>query len=399
MQSNRARRGADLNAESARDAAHQYLERRWKPLPIPHGQKAPTAVGWPTWDITPENVDDHFASSRQNIGLQLGRASNGLTDIDLDCNEAIALAAYLLPTTDAVFGRRSRRRAHWLFQTDLHETEEGATIQYREPNSLGGAMLVELRIGAGDKAAQTLAPPSTHPSGETIEWDEAGEPKQIRGDILKKRVARLAAATLLVRHYPGQGSRHQCALVLGGVLTRAGWSEDRIANFVEAIARCAGDEEYADRVQAARSAVAAARDRNVPVSGLKRMREEWGSDVTDIFARWLDLYEPSLPADAPLTCARAFADHLLRDGNVGRLVYHRGTFYQYTGTHYETIESDDLESKLYEFLDAATTVRRHQTVPFNPTSAKVGQILKALQSGVHEKLQARSPLLARSSRP
>ena len=91
-------------------------------------------------------------------------------------------------------------------------------------------MLVELRIGAGDKAAQTLAPPSTHPSGETIEWDEAGEPKQIRGDILKKRVARLAAATLLVRHYPGQGSRHQCALVLGGVLTRAGWSEDRIAN-------------------------------------------------------------------------------------------------------------------------------------------------------------------------
>ena len=29
------------------------------------------------------------------------------------------------------------------------------------------------------------------------------------------------------------------------------------------------------------------------------MREEWGSDVTDIFARWLDLDEPSLPADAP----------------------------------------------------------------------------------------------------
>ena len=104
------------------------------------------------------NVDGHFSSSHQNIGLQLGRASNGLTDIDLECNEAIALATYLLPTTGAVFGRRSKRRAHWLFQTKLCETEEGAAIQYREPISLGGAMLVELRIGAGVKAAQTLAP-------------------------------------------------------------------------------------------------------------------------------------------------------------------------------------------------------------------------------------------------
>ena len=73
MQSNRARHDADLNAESARDAARQYLNRRWKPLPIPHGQTHPTTEGWPEWDITPENVDEDFAPSRQNIGLQFGR--------------------------------------------------------------------------------------------------------------------------------------------------------------------------------------------------------------------------------------------------------------------------------------------------------------------------------------
>jgi hypothetical protein len=37
----------------------------------------------------------------------LGPPSSGLTDIDLDCPEAIGLASYFLPRTGAVFGRAS----------------------------------------------------------------------------------------------------------------------------------------------------------------------------------------------------------------------------------------------------------------------------------------------------
>jgi hypothetical protein len=49
-----------------------------------------------------------------NIGVQLGRASGGLTDVDLDCTEVLALADDFLPFTNAIFGRRSKRRSHRL---------------------------------------------------------------------------------------------------------------------------------------------------------------------------------------------------------------------------------------------------------------------------------------------
>jgi len=110
--------------------------------------------------------------------------------------------------------------------TRLYETETKAVIRYAEPAALARdgektATLVELRIGGGDKGAQTIFPGSTHPSGEPVRWDNEGEPASVDGSNLKKAVAAWAVATLLVRHYPDQGARHDGALVLGGVFARA----------------------------------------------------------------------------------------------------------------------------------------------------------------------------------
>jgi hypothetical protein len=274
--------------------AQAYLERGWIPVPVPHRKKGPTDDGWQKRKITKDNVAEYFDGEPMNIGVQLGRESGGLCDVDLDCAEAIALAEYLLPPTNAVFGRRSKPASHWLYTTGLCDTEQRAVIKYGEPRALAGdggeaATLVELRIGAGNKAAQTIFPGSAHPSGEEVRWDSEGEPGKVDGAVLKQNVAALAVGALLVRHYPDDGSRHEAALVLGGTLARVpGIDRDDIEHFVEAVARVAGDEEAGERGRSAAGAVDLL-ERGEPTPGLPRMRDIWGENVANTVGKWLGL--------------------------------------------------------------------------------------------------------------
>ena len=59
-------------------------------------------------------------------------------------------------------------------------------------------------MGAGGLASQTVFPPSTHVSGEPIEWAGRGasEIAEVDGDELIQRARRLAAASELARSYP-----------------------------------------------------------------------------------------------------------------------------------------------------------------------------------------------------
>jgi hypothetical protein len=285
----------------AADVALEYLRRGYQPVPIKEGEKRPRDKAWQSLDITEANVKDYFEPF-DNIGLQLGDRSGGLTDVDLDCPEALDLADVLLPTTEAVFGRPTKLRSHRLYITDLCTTEQGAAIQYVERPPLcpreedKSVMLVELRIGAGDKGAQTVAPGSVHPEGEKILWDDEGDPTQVAGDDLKRHVARLAAATLLTRHYPVEGARNEGALVLGGVLARAKWPADEIKKFVSVIARRAADDEAGERGKSAARAVDLVAERK-PTPGLPRMREVWGADLTDLAAKWLGLDDSAAAKD------------------------------------------------------------------------------------------------------
>ena len=281
---------SETNNETVRQAARRYIGRKWKPLPVARGRKGPTRKDWPAWEVgdADEYVKEHFTGALVNVAVQLGKRSDGLVDVDLDCLEAVRLAPEFLPETKSVFGRTSKRRAHHFYKTDLCETEPRAVIPFKETKALNEkeVMLVELRIGAGSSGAATLAPPSVHPNGELITWDSDGDPAVVDGEDLKKRCAMLAAATLLVRHYPGEGGRHAAALVLGGVLARASWDVKNIEWFVGAIAQAAGDKEADDRILAATSAVEQL-EAGEDTPGLPRMRTEWGAEVADLFAQWI----------------------------------------------------------------------------------------------------------------
>lgn len=227
--------------------ALSYLRRGWSVIPVPFKQKKPGFSNWQRTRLTEDDLTNAFPNRPMNISVLVGKPSGGLADIDLDVPLAILLAPRFLPRTDAIFGRDSARRAHWLYQIVGAATTlswEDPTIDKDDESGERG-MLVEFRF-----SGHTLFPGSTHPSGEPITWDAEGEPLAIATIELRPKLNRLASAVLLARHWPRQGSRHQAALALAGGLLRAGWSVDDVITFMDAITTGAGDEEAEDRRQA-----------------------------------------------------------------------------------------------------------------------------------------------------
>jgi hypothetical protein len=161
---------------TALETARSYIKRGWNPVPVADKAKNPTQEGWQRRVIDETNVETFFGARPQNVGVILGPMSGGLTDVDLDCQEASVIAPYLLPRTDAIFGRPSARSSHWLYRTQLAQSAGKATIAFRDPTpGLERATLVEVRVG-GVSGAQTVFPNSTHPTGELIGWETDGVP-------------------------------------------------------------------------------------------------------------------------------------------------------------------------------------------------------------------------------
>ena len=233
---------------TAAEAAQHYARRGLVPVPVPHRGKNPGdrraggyGSGWQLAKIGPGDVPRYFGgATKRNVGVLLGGPSGGLVDVDLDCPEAVALGAALLPPTGAVFGRAGKPRSHRLYNVGPNSA---GTEQWKD---VGGVMLVELRSTGG----QTVFPPSTHESGEPVAWDPAadGMPAVMDGQALRDAVATLGAAAMLARHYPDKGSRHHLAMALSSVLLRAGRPADDVRRLVAEVARVAGDDEVDDRV-------------------------------------------------------------------------------------------------------------------------------------------------------
>lgn len=169
------------------DAARDYVRRGWCVVPIPLGQKRPILKGWERLRLTAAELAAHFQHPA-NIGLLLGEPSGGLVDVDLDCDEALALADQYLPPTAAITGRPQKPRSHrWYYAGSVD------TKQHRDPHTR--SMLIELRSTGG----QTVVGPSLHPHGDPYDV-LAGEPARVPGPMLAACVAALADRILELRY-------------------------------------------------------------------------------------------------------------------------------------------------------------------------------------------------------
>jgi RecA-family ATPase len=275
------------------DIAQSYIGHGWNPVPVAYREKKPIGDGWQTRVIDHGNVEQHFNGTRMNIGVMMGASSHGLTDADLDVAEAIAIAPYILPKTGAVFGRASKRFSHQLYNTDLAVTEEKAAVVFNDP--VTKKRLLELRIGGGDKGAQTIFPGSTHKeTGEAITWEADSEPASVDGNDLHRRCRELAAYTLLARHWPKEegNRRHDRALILGGFLARAGKSPVEAKLIVEAITKAAGDPEWKKRRDDASDAAQAYQD-GKNTFGFPALAEMFDEAVAKQIVDWLGYSEGS----------------------------------------------------------------------------------------------------------
>ena len=274
------------------EAAIHAFEQGWSPIPIIKGKKRPAHSDWgETRYKSRKEIESAFEGG--NLGVVLGDASNGLIDIDLDCEEAVALADGYLPMTRMIHGRESAPRSHYWYQVKgwnfrvepFYDPVERDKQQKGEEYDRDRLVLVEIRGNGG----QTLLPPSIHPDGDTYRWyGEWYPPAVVPHHELDKHVRYLAAASLLARYWPGEGKRHAAAMALAGGILRLG--DEELAKdadaFVVSIALVAGDEEGEDRaddVASTRKAIA----RGKKVKGWKSLASLIDRRVVAQVVDWL----------------------------------------------------------------------------------------------------------------
>jgi hypothetical protein len=275
---------------SARDAARLYYRDGDTPIPVPFRSKAPSREGWRLTRYQSEvELDAAFPEGvASNVGSLNGEASGGQVDVDLDCPRALAIADHFLPPSSRISGRSACPYSHrWYRLQGLI----GPTKQFRD---LDGGSLVELR----STGTQTLKPPSSYPDGDQAVWYRYGPPTVTAYADLLRHVSELAAATILARHWPAEGSRQDAAMALAGGLARAGWAEDRILHFVESVAVAAGDPDVKQRLSAVGpSARKAAEDKNI--RGWPSLSQLVGAGAVDKARTWLGLHEGGSKSGTP----------------------------------------------------------------------------------------------------
>ena len=275
--SNKVNRPTDYTTALA--AARSYVDRGWSVIPVPHGRKNPTIRGWPDLRLTNDDLPKHFDGQAKNIGVLLGEPSGNLIDLDLDWPEAVAVAGRIALPTDSIFGRASNQRSHRIYACTDHAPK---TRKFNDPTD--GDAICELR----STGAQTIFPPSTHPSGELAAWDSDGQPGVVTAQKAQKSAALIASAALLATHWPNKGSRHQAALSLAGGLLRAGWSVEDVKRFIEAVCVAVGDEETADRIRAAKTTELRLQA-DGEATGWPTLAKIIGQPVVDRIREWLSV--------------------------------------------------------------------------------------------------------------
>lgn len=170
-------------------SAADYAARGWRTLPIYGLQsdgktcacrngyscgtpgKHPVERDWQTSASTDEDtIEDWFGEVTEglNVGVALGEKS-GIIDIEWDDEAGKATAEVFGLTGIDTPTYQSHRSEHRLFKYDPRLPQQ-AVVKF---NGL------EIRIGGGDKGAQSVFPPSLHASGVRYRWKYGYSPDDV----------------------------------------------------------------------------------------------------------------------------------------------------------------------------------------------------------------------------
>ena len=282
----------------SQELIQNYKDARFFLVELNPNDKVPSSEGWR--DKPAKDID----VSRNNVGIQLGKKSNGIIDIDLDCQEAVDLADSILPPTQAIFGRESKPRSHYLYYVRPYP-DRFDSRKYVDPDT--NENLLEIR---GD-GVQTMFPPSTHPSGEQVEWHDITEVAVIEPQAIRQYTGRLASAILISRYWL-DGIRHDAALALAGALFRAGWPEETVEEYIAVIAEYSDDDQISDHRRAIQDTYKKF-ENGEPCTGWPKLAKLWSTEVVGVIRDWLGLSTQPLYALTDTGNAERFFDQYDED--------------------------------------------------------------------------------------
>ena len=276
-------------AKTPLEAALDWCDRGYHPVPIPLRAKGPTLNDWQHTRIDATSAAKYFNCTDQNIGV-LDGDEYGSADADLDCLEAITAGSFFLPETKLIFGRQSKPRSHYFFRCDPPVPSK----KYLDPTD--GKTLCELRClkSDGTVGMQTVVPPSIHESGEQVRFEPGRDqqPSNTEATVLQSAVAKVAASAILAKHWPAAGQgRHTCELALSGLLARGGWNVEDAHQFVIVtyISVPSHDRTKLDRVDAAVNNTFATFERDQPLTGWPTLAQHVGKEVAAKATEWLGI--------------------------------------------------------------------------------------------------------------
>lgn len=274
---------------TGREIVQQYLDRGFKLVfwPAVGDQKGPREAGWlekgaaGQYDIT-HYKEGYRVGILHGVELTPGRF---VVDVDIDWGQGVEIAKALLPATQFIWGRTSKRISHCLYTCP----DVVAQYAYRDIGK-EGRTLIEFRP---DKH-QAMAPPSV--------WEKDGKREPLSFVVdkelthvesaskLKQRVCLTAIGMLLAIHFGHNGFGHEARLAWAGFLLRLGIAEEDLAAMGHAISRYCNNLETDDIALVLRSTKENLAKDNKKVKGsaaLAKLLGEAGKQVINRIHEWI----------------------------------------------------------------------------------------------------------------
>ena len=278
------------------NAALTYHDNHhWVPLRLEG--KSPECMGKGWRKRTLADPLPHFQPG-DNLGILLGAPSNNLVRLDPDYQAIDAVTQLIFSEPTAMTGRRSSPRSGRFYTCPGLKT-----TNFKLPNAMKDDPRLPLHDGKPNlvvfqilsTGAQTVAPPSIHPSGEQVWWIDAAPPMEIEPGELLQRVGMEAFLMAVGHFWPPRGSRNEAALALSRVLLEAlsNWDEEARIAFVDdlvvAVAMAGGDGEASRDGKRRAAATLAKMKAGEETTGMPRLVEllELPPETGRLFHKWL----------------------------------------------------------------------------------------------------------------
>lgn len=250
--------------------------------------KGPRESGWTEKPYPRDAYREGF-----RVGILCGvETSPGhfLHDVDIDWAAGSVIAQALLPATDFMYGRASKRISHCFYTTPTALP----SFKYEDPTD--NATLIELRGTKldGSLGFQTMCPPSVWSKDtafEPLQFVRMQVPAHIEDSKkFSQAVCLSAIAMLLAKHCGKKGFNHEIRMAWAGFLLRAGLTPDECIKMGEAIFLYTGNADKEDVCLAVNSTMKRLADKDKKVKGgpaFAKMLGEHGKALVKQINGWL----------------------------------------------------------------------------------------------------------------